>query len=60
VPHGETRIIHEPAQTFVTGDRFASILDPFGHRWTVMTRIENVAPDERGRRLAEWSKDHNS
>jgi PhnB protein len=52
--------IREPAQTFVTGDRFASILDPFGHRWTVMTRVENVAPDERDRRLAEWSKDHNS
>lgn len=52
--------IRGPAQTFVTGDRFASILDPFGHRWTVMTRVENVAPDERNRRLAEWSKDHNS
>jgi PhnB protein len=42
----------------VTGDRFASILDPFGHRWAVMTRVEDVSPDERDRRLAEWSKDH--
>ena len=24
--------IREPAQTFVTGDRFASVLDPFGQR----------------------------
>jgi uncharacterized glyoxalase superfamily protein PhnB len=47
--------IREPAQTFVTGDRFASILDPFGQRWAVMTRVEDVSADERDRRLAEWS-----
>jgi len=47
--------IREPAQTFVTGDRFASILDPFGQRWTVMTRIEDVSPEERDRRMAEWA-----
>ena len=48
--------IREPAQTFVTGDRFASILDPFGQRWTVMTRVEDVSPEERDRRMAEWAK----
>jgi len=47
--------IREPAQTFVTGDRFASILDPFGQRWTVMTRVEDVSPEERDRRMAEWA-----
>jgi len=47
--------IREPAQTFVTGDRFASILDPFGQRWAVMTRVEDVAPEERDRRMAEWA-----
>jgi uncharacterized glyoxalase superfamily protein PhnB len=36
--------IREPAQTFVTGDRSASILDPFDQRWTVMTRVEDVSP----------------
>ena len=44
--------IREPAQTFVTGDRFASILDPFGQRWTVMTRVEDVSSEERDRR--QW------
>lgn len=48
--------IREPIQTFVTGDRFASILDPFGHRWSVMTRVEDVSAEERARRLAEWSE----
>lgn len=47
--------IRESAQTFVTGDRFASILDPFGQRWTVMTRVEDVSPEERDRRLSEWA-----
>jgi len=50
--------IREPAQTFVTGDRFASILDPFGQRWTVMTRVEDVTKEERDRRMAEWAKEN--
>jgi PhnB protein len=48
--------IREAAQTFLSGDRFASILDPFGQRWTVMTRVEDVSKDERDRRLAEWAE----
>jgi PhnB protein len=50
--------IREAAQTFLTGDRFASILDPFGQRWTVMTRVEDVSPQERDRRMAEWAKEN--
>ena len=50
--------IREPAQTFVTGDRFASILDPFGQRWTVMTRVEDVSAEERDRRMAEWADEN--
>ena len=40
--------------TFVTGDRYGSLVDPFGQRWTVMTRVEDVSPEEADRRLAEW------
>jgi PhnB protein len=50
--------IREAAQTFVTGDRFASIIDPFGQRWAVMTRVEQVDTEERDRRLAEWAKEN--
>jgi len=50
--------IREGLQTFVTGDRFASILDPFGQRWAVMTRVEQVDAQERDRRLAEWAKEN--
>jgi len=40
--------------TFVTGDRFGSIVDPFGQRWAVLTRVEDVSPSEVERRLAGW------
>jgi PhnB protein len=46
--------VREKPDTFVTGDRFASIYDPFGHRWAVMTKVEEVGPEEMERRLAEW------
>jgi uncharacterized glyoxalase superfamily protein PhnB len=49
--------VREPVSTFVTGDRFGSILDPLGHRWAVMTRVEDVSPEESERRLAEWAQD---
>jgi PhnB protein len=48
-------VVREEPATFVTGDRFASLIDPFGHRWAVMTRVEDVPPEESERRLAEWS-----
>jgi uncharacterized glyoxalase superfamily protein PhnB len=47
--------VREKPSTFVTGDRFASIYDPFGHRWAVMTKVEEVSPEETERRLAEWA-----
>ncbi len=50
--------LREPVTTFVTGDRFGSVLDPFGQRWSVMTRVEDVSPEEAERRLAEWGSDN--
>jgi PhnB protein len=47
--------IREPAATFVSGDRFASILDPFGLRWSIMTRVEDISPEESARRVADWA-----
>jgi PhnB protein len=47
--------VREKPSTFVTGDRFASVYDPFGHRWAIMTRVEDVSPEEAERRLADWA-----
>lgn len=48
--------LREKPATFVSGDRFASILDPFGVRWTLMTRVEDISPEEGRRRVQEWAK----
>ncbi len=34
------------------GDRAGTVEDPFGHRWTLMTHKEDVAPEELKTRLA--------
>ncbi|MGW0007015.1 VOC family protein [Nocardia grenadensis] len=50
--HG-ARVAEAPA-TFVTGDRYGALKDPFGHRWVVMTRVEDVSREEAERRVNEW------
>lgn len=47
--------VREPPTTFVSGDRFASIRDPFGVRWTLMTRVEDLSETESARRVAAWA-----
>lgn len=47
--------IREPVGTFVSGDRFGSIRDPFGVRWSVMSRVEDLSEDESARRVADWA-----
>ncbi|HYU57684.1 MAG TPA: VOC family protein [Actinomycetota bacterium] len=40
----------EPETQFY-GDRTANITDPFGQRWTIASHVEEVPPDEMGRRV---------
>jgi PhnB protein len=49
-------VVREAPSTFVSGDRFASIRDPFGVRWSVMARVEDLSEEESARRVAEWAK----
>lgn len=35
------------------GDRVGQFEDPFGHRWSVATHVEDVPPHEMERRMAE-------
>ena len=35
------------------GERVGQIEDPFGHRWSIMTHIEDVEPEELARRARE-------
>ena len=49
--------VREPLTTFVSGDRFASIRDPFGVRWSVMTRVEDLSEAESAQRVAQWARE---
>ena len=35
------------------GDRAGTFDDPFGHRWNIMTHVEDVSPEEMQKRMAE-------
>lgn len=45
----------EPADFEVTGDRFASIRDPFGVRWTLMCRTEDRTDAQIQEGLDAWA-----
>jgi PhnB protein len=40
-------------ETHFYGDRSGQFEDPFGHRWSVATHVEDVPPDEMQRRAVE-------
>ena len=42
-----------PPQDMFWGDRFGKLTDPFGHYWALATHIEDVAPEEMGKRAQE-------
>jgi PhnB protein len=48
--------ILRPLENQFYGDRSATVLDPFGHTWTISTHIEDVPPDELARRAAAMCK----
>jgi PhnB protein len=48
--------VEQPMETKFYGDRSGSVLDPFGHRWTLSTHVEDVSPEEIGRRIAAMGK----
>jgi PhnB protein len=44
--------VFHPLQDAFWGERHGQIVDPFGHRWGLAQRIEDVAPEEVARRAA--------
>lgn len=39
------------------GDRMGTLLDPFGHRWSLATHVEEVAPAEMKKRMEAMVKE---
>ena len=44
-----------PVETQFYGDRSGQFEDPFGHKWSVASHVEDVSPEEMGRRSAEMA-----
>ena len=45
--------VNRPVQDQFYGDRSGTIIDPFGHMWSIATHIEDVAPEEMKKRMAK-------
>lgn len=48
---GATAIM--PPMNMFWGDRFGKLKDPYGHEWSMATHVEDVTPEEMGKRMAE-------
>ena len=45
-------IVERPVKDQFYGDRSGTVKDPFGHRWTLATHVEDIPPDEMSKRAA--------
>ena len=45
-----------PVKDEFWGDRMGSVIDPYGHKWTLATHIEDVPPEEPEKRMKAWSE----
>jgi PhnB protein len=48
--------VDRPVADQFWGDRMGTFIDPFGHKWTLGTHVEEVPPEEMQRRMEEFSK----
>ncbi len=46
--------VERPVEDQFWGDRAGTLVDPFGHRWTISTQKEVVSPEELEQRMADW------
>jgi PhnB protein len=49
-------VIMEVADQF-WGDRYGMLTDPFGHRWSIASRVEDLSPRALQDRAASWARD---
>ena len=47
-----------PVQDQFYGDRSGTLVDPFGHVWTIATHKEDVSPEEMHKRAEAFHKQH--
>jgi uncharacterized glyoxalase superfamily protein PhnB len=44
-----------PPTDMFWGDRFASVSDPFGQRWSIATRVKEMTPEQQGKAAAAFA-----
>jgi PhnB protein len=44
--------LNRPVKNEFYGDRTGTLIDPFGHMWSVATHVEDVSPEEMRKRAA--------
>jgi PhnB protein len=49
-------VVERPVKDQFYGDRSGTFLDPFGHKWTIGTHVEDVSPEEMQRRMEALAK----
>ena len=49
--------MQRPVENQFYGDRTGTLVDPFGHVWSIGMHVEDVPMDELERRMQSWSKD---
>lgn len=47
----------EPSDAF-WGDRYAQVNDPFGHRWSIATKLVDLSAEQTNERAGEWLEAH--
>ncbi len=47
-----------PVQDCFWGDRYGILTDPFGHRWSIATRIEDLSPRQLQKRASEFNVEY--
>ena len=48
--------VERPVKDQFYGDRSGTLVDPFGHKWTISTHKEDVPPDELNKRMEAMMK----
>jgi PhnB protein len=46
--------VEKPVEDQFWGDRTGSVIDPFGHKWTLATHVEDVSEHDMQARLDGW------
>ena len=52
--------LKRPVENQFYGDRLGTVEDPFGHVWHISTHVEDVSPEEIGRRAAAMAQGQSS